>query len=144
MKIARSTGRRLGITAAIVACTSAGIFVTGTIPAEAATVSHSLTVSCNSKIVTSGVTVTQGKKGTFKVKQNSSSPVEVTSVWARDQKGHTLPRKIVNNGGTAKWTSVLPGKYTIRATIAATQDCNGIISFGDGNYKWKYTVTYTS
>src|ERR1700745_4163449 len=140
MKIARSLGRRLGIPAAIVACVSAGIFATGTIPAEAATVTHTLPVSCNSKIVTSGVTVTQGKLGTFKVKQNSSKPNEVTSVWARDQKGHTLSHKIVRNGGTVTWTSVKPGKYTIRATTAVTQNYKGPDPFGDGNYTWKYNV----
>lgn len=143
MKIARSAGLRFGIPAAVVACISTGIFVIGAIPAEAATVGpQTLTVSCNPANIATGVTVDQGATGDFKVKQNSSTPPESTRVWARDQEGNTLPSKTITDGETATWTSVLPAHYTIRAVISSAVNCNGI-GIGDGNYTWKYTVTFT-
>jgi hypothetical protein len=143
MKIARSMGLRFGIPAAAVACISTGIFVIGAIPAEAATVSQTLTVSCNSANIATGVIVTQGSTGSFKVKQNSSSPAEDTKVWARDQNGNALKARTISSGETATWTAVSPGQYTIRAIIgsAAILNCPGS---GDGSYSWNYTVTYTS
>ena len=142
MKMARSTGLRFGIPAAVVACISTGIFLIGAIPAEAATVSQTLPVSCNSGNIATGVTVTQASLGSFKVKQNSSSPAEATRVWARDAQGNTLPSKTITDGETATWTGVLPAKYTIRAVIssASSLDCQGS---GNSNYSWNYTVNYT-
>jgi hypothetical protein len=143
MKIARSAGLRFGIPAAAVACISTGIFVIGTIPAEAATVGpQSITVSCNPANIATGPTVVQSSTGDFKVKQDSSSPVEATRVWARDQEGNTLKSKTITDGETATWTSVLPAQYTVRAVISSAQNCNGI-GIGDGNYTWKFTVTFT-
>jgi hypothetical protein len=144
MKIARSMGLRFGIPAAAVACISTGIFVIGAIPAEAATtVPQTLTVSCNSANIATGITVPQGSTGSFTVKQNSSSPAEDTKVWARDQKGNALKARTISSGETATWTAVSPGKYTIRAIIgsASALNCPGS---GDGSYSWNYTVTYTS
>lgn len=141
MKMARATGLRIGIPAAVAAFISAGVFVIGTIPAEAATVSQSLPVSCNPGNIATGVTVTQASEGTFKVTQNSSSPSEATRVWAIDQNGNTLKSRTINDGGTAKWTLVKAGTYTIRAVIGASSSLNCPGS-GAGSYTWNYTVIY--
>jgi hypothetical protein len=100
-----------------------------------------LTVSCNANIPKKGTTVRQRHTGPFKVKQNSSTPASTSIVWAVSGTGHSLPVRRISNGGTAAWTNVLPGKYTIWVHRSVSKNCNGI-GFGDGNYNWNYTVTY--
>ena len=99
-------------------------------------------MSCNNTIPKTGVTVTQRHTGTFKIKQNFTSPNSTSVVWAVSGSGHSLPTRTIGNGQTATWTGVLPARYTVHVHRVRPANCNGI-GFGDGNYNWNYTVTYS-
>lgn len=142
MSVSSSVRRRVMWPATVLAI--AGSFlVLAILPADATIRGpQNLTVSCNATITKTGVTVTQAHTDPFKVKQNSSSPTSMSTVWAVNSSGHSLPVRRITNGQTATWTSVQPGRYTVHVHRTVSRNCNGI-GFGDGNYNWNYTVTYT-
>jgi len=90
--------------------------------------------------VKDGITVTHSY-GTFKITQNSTSPTSSTKTWARSQNMNDLPIRTISNGGTASWSSVLTGTYTVKALRSTASNCNGAWP-GHGNYSWNYTVTF--
>jgi len=142
MFMSGSVRRRL-LRPAMVIAVAGSFLVMATLPAGATIKGpQSTTVSCNASIFKTGVTVTQAHTANFGIRQNSSSPVSTTVVWAVNSAGNSLPTKQVSNGQTATWTSVLPGRYTVHAHRLHSMNCNGI-GFGDGNYNWDYTVIYT-
>jgi hypothetical protein len=132
-RLTSSRVARLTILTSTAAC---GVLIAGSLPADAATNGpDNITINCNSAYIATGVTVTQGVQGDFKVKQNSSTPSETTKYWALNvNTNKDLPNKSVSNGQTATWTNVVAGKYQIKAVIASSQKCS--------TYKASYTVTY--
>jgi hypothetical protein len=130
----------------IVAATLSSVAVAAVILPSApafATISgpHTLTVSCNGTYIATGVKVNHKTTGTFKITQNSSAPTSSTVTWAVSDAGNSLSTKVVSDGTTATWTSVLPSGYTVKAYRNGKANCNGILP-GDGNYTWNYKVEY--
>lgn len=131
--------------AVTVLAVAGGFLAMAALPATAAPATikgpQNLTVSCDGITSKKGVPVHQDHTGGFKVRQNSTNPTSRSIVWAVDGSGHSLPSRNIGNGGTASWTDVLPGNYTIEVHRAGAANCNGI-GLGHGNYNWNYTVTY--
>ncbi len=132
----RLTSSRVARATILTAAAACGVLIAGSLPAYAATNGpDNITINCNSAYIATGVTVTQAVTGTFKVKQNSSSPSETTKYWALNvTTNKDLSNKSVSNGQTATWTNVVAGKYQIKAVIATSKQCK--------TYTANYTATY--
>ncbi len=133
----RSRARRLTIVTMFVALALAGALA----PAGAASSTQATSVSCDGVTIKTGITVTHDPSGTFKIRQNSSSPKSSTKTWARSSNGNDLSVKTVGDNGTATWTGVLASNYTIKAFRSGSANCNGWWP-GHGNYTWNYTVIH--
>lgn len=110
-------------------------------PVEAASTTQTTSVSCDGVTIKSGVTVHHDPSGTFKIKQNSTSPTSSTKTYARSSNGNDLSIKTISDGQTATWTGVIANDYTVKAFRSTASNCNGWLP-GHGNYSWNYTVTY--
>jgi hypothetical protein len=128
-------------TKAAVALTAVGVFVVADPAFATIKGPQTTTVSCNAVTIKTGVKVNHRLRGTFSIKQVRTSPTSRTKTWAVSATGNSLSAKTIGNGGTAKWTQVLPSRYTVKALRAAKSNCNGVLP-GHGNYNWTYTVTY--
>lgn len=141
MFLSDSVRRRIARPVLVLAVAGGFLAVTA-LPASATVKGpQNLTVSCNMNIPKTGVTVTQRLTGTFKIRQNFTSPNSTSVVWAVDGQGHSLPTRTIGNGQTATWTNVLHARYTVHVHRVRSANCNGFLP-GDGNYNWNYTVTF--
>lgn len=110
-------------------------------PVGAANSTQTTSVSCDGVTIKSDITVDHDPSGTFWITQNSTNPTSSTWAFARSSNGNDLRAKLVSNGATVFWTSVIANHYTVRAFRSGSFNCNGWLP-GYGNYSWNYTVTY--
>lgn len=137
-----SLSKQAGIRATVLAAVTAMILSLTAVVAYADYDEGYMTVSCDSNLLGSGMTVSHEPTGTFKIR-NISSGNHDTRVTARSQStGNDLQTQIASQGERVSWTGVLAGSYTIKARISGgSQNCNGALP-GHGNYVLNYGVTY--
>lgn len=135
----RSTLRR----AAVLSVAATAVVTIGS-AASAGQKVDTMNVDCNGTEVHSGVSIVQGSKGTFKIKQNSATDDRRTDFNARSSNGNDLGFKMTGTGDTVTWSGVLPSTYTVRARKYVPSDCSPSNPFDDGGYNVTYTVTSTS
>lgn len=98
----------------------------------------SATVSCDTAITSSLVTLSGG--GDMSVKQKDTSENNNRYYWGVSSNGNSLSWKATVDGGTVSWSGVASSNYTFKTRIVSNQNCNGILP-GNGNSSLSYNVT---
>lgn len=122
-----------GISSAMVA----GALLLGSAGAALA-VDGSQTVSCDTTITSTMITLYGG--GTMSVKQKDTSENNNRYYYGVSSNGNALSWKATVDGGTVTWTEVANSNYTWKTRIVKNQNCNGVLP-GNGNSSLSWTVT---